>query len=732
MPRREFPSASAEEIDVELQVLAGTVPLDWSGYVFINSACGTVNSNGLPHKRLKPDGITKNQEFGTPLIAGDGVVLRFDLQEPGKVSVKTGLMKPPCYYADLATSEANDPAGQFKDLMFRNIGLGRRSLKLGTRNQLSTAVTPIKLGSTEPIRLLATFDAGRPFEFDPSTLEIKTAISRASVWKSFLPGFMRAPFESIMSTAHPVFDPDTRELFTVNFGKKRKDAFLDYLLFKVFIEDEARLKEFLKKIVDKVSGSPIEDKIKQVQDAIQHFLLYSSAPGSSWLQKLIDPIRRFFLNLVNKLLFGKNGLYLIRWNGQKEIKRWEILEGGTKKINLGHNMHQIGLSRDFIILCDTNFKFTFDTMMDIPFQDEEEICTFFRSMMSVAMNDYSSLYIVKRSDLVDSKDTAPAKRLRLDVETVHFSVEYENPNGEITLHSAHNCSACVADWLRSYDRLAVEPSLRVRDEKLGLLAVGEMDVSKVGKIVVQGNSGTLVQSKTKFIHLDGIVNGEVTKAHTWGIGLYTHRDILSAELNPPKISHIYWQSYGLNPEHLTQFIHDLYKNSPRNRVFSPQEVFDLTKKGAPMVIQCIETSNMVSEDFYAFEKEKYIWSLQFVPKTNPTMGVPETKNGYILTTVTNGEPIGSTPPVSYDYLPEIWVFDANSLHSGPVAKLGHPNFSFGFTIHSVWVPEAESVTAGPYSIGVREDYDPILEKVKGRKNRARLKQFFENHVYPNF
>lgn len=101
-------------------------------------------------------------------------------------------------------------------------------------------------------------------------------------------------------------------------------------------------------------------------------------------------------------------------------------------------MHQIGFSRDYIILCDTNFKFTFDTMLDMPFPDEPEICIFFRSLLSVPMNSYSSLFVVKRSDLVSGNPSVPAKRLTIDVETVHFSVDYDNPGGEITLHSAHN------------------------------------------------------------------------------------------------------------------------------------------------------------------------------------------------------------------------------------------------------------------------------------------------------
>lgn len=732
MDRREFATASNQEIEFDLQILEGAVPADWYGYVFLNSACGTVNSNGLPYNKYKPDGTTFNPEYGTPLISGDGLIIKFDLTEPGKVKVKTGLLKPPCYFADLATCETNDLIGQYKDMAFRNIGLGRRSLKLGTRNQLSTAVTPIKMEPTEPIRLLATFDAGRPFEFDPQSLKILTPITQAKDWKSFLPAFMRTPFESIMSTAHPVFDPETRELFTVNFGKKRKEVLIDYLLFKFFVNDEAKLKSFLKRQMEKAIGPNLEGKVKSIQSSVNNLLLFSFNPPFQWLRKIIDPIQRFILKLINKIFFNKNGLYLIRWKGQKTFEKWEVLEEGSKKINLGHNMHQIGFSRDYIILCDTNFKFTFDTMLDMPFPDEPEICIFFRSLLSVPMNSYSSLFVVKRSDLVSGNPSVPAKRLTIDVETVHFSVDYDNPGGEITLHSAHNCSSCVADWLRIYDRLAVDNRQKVPEEKLGFLAVGEMDVSKIGKIVINGNTGQFNDAKTKFLHLDGRINGQISKAHTWGIGLYTFRDILSPESNLAKVTHVYWQSYGLNREYLSEFIYNLYRTSSRNRVFSPDEVFELTKVGAPPVLQCVETEGMSSEDFYSFEKEHYLWSLQFVPKQNPTVGVPDGKNGYILTTVLCGEPYGVAPAEQYNYMPQIWIFDAMDLAGGPVTKLSHPDFSFGFTIHSVWVPEAQAVSMPPYAISAKEDYQPIIASMKGRKNRERLENLFEQHVYPHF
>ena len=99
---RKFSTASRKEIDITLQVIEGEIPGDIYGYVFLNSAAGTVNSNGLPFPETSPDN-TPNQEFGSALINGDGMMYRFDFSLPGKIGVKTGLFRTPCYYADEAT-----------------------------------------------------------------------------------------------------------------------------------------------------------------------------------------------------------------------------------------------------------------------------------------------------------------------------------------------------------------------------------------------------------------------------------------------------------------------------------------------------------------------------------------------------------------------------------------------------------------------------------------------------
>ncbi|WP_373494979.1 carotenoid oxygenase family protein [Aquiflexum sp.] len=739
---RAFSTASTSEIDVELTVIEGRIPTDMYGYVFINSACGTVNSKGLPYQENLPEGGF-NEEFGSPLINGDGVVIRFDLNESEKVKVSTGLMKTPCYYADVATSSPDSTYG--KNFKFRNIGLGRRSLRLGTRNQLSTAVMPIRFKSEGKTRLLATFDAGRPYEFDPKTFKLITPIGKNKVWRSFLPFFMNTPFKTVMSTAHPVFDPDTEELFTVNFGKSKKEAWMDKLLFEFYVRNEGRLREFLSKLSERskldAKGQELRVAQAKIINEIDNFVFSEHLRRLPFVPKILARIRELFNKLSGKVLLSNNSVFLMKWAGQKTMEEWEVLDENGKAINLAHNMHQIGFSKNYIILCDTNFKFTFDTMLNFPFQNDPKIGPMIRKIMCQPMNENSMLYLIKRSDLSDSNNKkVKAKSISLIHETVHFSVDYDDSDDVVTLHSAHNCCACVADWLRSYDTLATDPDKKIKNDKLGLIAVGEMDIGRIGRLKIDAANGKLIENQSDFKFFDGLENGNITKAHTWGIGLYTHRDMLSHETNTPKITHIFWQSYGLKEDHLSKFIFDMYSDSTRpQKQFKSVDMLNLTKKGAPPVLQCVNTQTMESEEFYAFGKEQYMWTLQFVPRKNATHNVPSGKDGYILTTVINGDPNDNFTEL--DYKPEVWIFDANDLKNGPKVKLKHPDFSFGFTIHSVWVEHADEVSSPDYAINIREDYPlkhskifgviPFPDMLKSKRDK-KIAKLFEKEIYQKF
>jgi carotenoid cleavage dioxygenase-like enzyme len=729
MIKRDFSSASRNEVDITLNVISGAIPEDLHGVVFINSGCGTVNTKGMPYPSHYPDG-SECQEYGSPLINGDGLMIRVDFTESGKVGVKTGLLKAPCYYADLATSPQVSPGNPWEDLKFNNLGLARISMSIGTRNELNTAITPVKFSADNEHRLLATFDAGRPFEFDPANLNIVTAIGQNKIWNSGLPPFLNQPLAMVLTTAHPVFDPATQELFTVNFTKTDEQMMKATHIFDVLFHDGDWLKSEFKKLILSLEGKSAQEKISATEKFLSTAHLKSPKKNPTIWQKIINCIKHEISNLFYKYISNRNAVKVLRWEGQTVLDEWTIVDENGDAIAIDYNMHQIGFSKDYLVLCDTNFKFTLDVMINFPFQNEPIIDSFIREILGGAMNDYSHLYLVKRSDLNSSVKTVKATTTKLPLETVHFSVNYQNPNNQVTIHTAHNCSACPAEWLRSYDTLATSSTGKIDMEKIGLIAVGEMDIGKIGKVVVDATTGKLIEPETKYLYLTGEVDGQITAAHTWAIGLYTYKNMLSPDENVDEIEHIFWQSYGLREDCLTTYIYDLYKDPKRSRTFKAEEMAAYTKMGARFVLQCIETAQLTSTDFYTFAEDQFFWSIQFVPNKKSQPGVPESKNGYILTTVITGTPMADG---QLTYSCEIWLFDANNLAKGPVCKLAHPDLSIGFTIHSVWVPEAKTVTVPSYKLNVVEDYNEMISKMSNKNNlRDRTQALFDQKVYPHF
>ena len=149
--------------DLKLEVIEGKIPDDWYGHVYFNSPVGTVNSGGLPYKPTENEQFIS--EFGTPVMNGDGMAFRLDLDKAEEIRLSTGLMKTPDYWADKETSQSSGRYSRIRS--FRSMGISRMSFSLGGRNMANTAFVPFQFEKDEYPRIFATYDAGRPYEFHP-------------------------------------------------------------------------------------------------------------------------------------------------------------------------------------------------------------------------------------------------------------------------------------------------------------------------------------------------------------------------------------------------------------------------------------------------------------------------------------------------------------------------------------------------------------------------------------
>jgi carotenoid cleavage dioxygenase-like enzyme len=650
---------------IELNLKEGKIPSDLQGHLFLIAPVGFANT---------PYGD------GTPIFNGDGMIYRLDFDKPGEISLKSRIAKTPCYFAD----EATQTDERFKEYQFKNFGLGRFSLLLGLRNQVNTGFLTAEFSKEQTARLFITYDAGRPYEIDTDSLEVVTPVGSNKEWQSEVPisiilSFLNLrvsfPFPPILSTAHPEFDEQTSEIFSVNYIRDPLDLLESTPLTPLFIDN----------IIKDLKKAPhaftefVEQKIRQLTG-----------------QGLINddnPLIQFLNGAKNFL----SRTYLIRWNGKDSFERWKLVLPDSLPVTIKQSMHQIGITEDYIILADTSFKFELEQLLDnVPVLEIDENLR--RCLATRAQLPDTTLYIVNRQDLRSGQRSISdepeieviAQKITLPLELIHFRVDYKNPGGKITLHACHNTASDVAEWIHDSDTSAYNH--HPTPQFLRGLMGSQMDIGRLGRYVLDGRKGVVLESKV--IH---------DLRRTWGIGLSTHDQ--RNQLAP--IRHIYLQSFGFRSELLTDFIYNLYKDY-QYRLIPLEHLKKIQDEDRPPCLFRLDTQTMTIDDCYEFSIGQVISSPQFVPRTHTT----HERDGYIFCTVIS------------DQGDEIWIFNATKLNKGPICQLNHPSLDLGYTLHTTWLSSIGPRTAD-YYVPVREDY-------MINKEDELTKKLFEEAIYPNF
>jgi carotenoid cleavage dioxygenase-like enzyme len=182
LPRCLLDAAAPEDHD--LVVSQGAWPDDLTGTLVVSA----------PH----PDTFAGPHPF-----FGDGMTYRLSLR-PGRFGA------PDDGFA-WRQARIDSPSARLRAArpdLFRATMIGVNS-PFGHTNASNTA--PLPWGD----RLFMTWDAGRPVEVDPVTLRYLGDVGHRSQWHDF-EVFPQPILPLVMSTAHPVIDPDRQVLWTVN------------------------------------------------------------------------------------------------------------------------------------------------------------------------------------------------------------------------------------------------------------------------------------------------------------------------------------------------------------------------------------------------------------------------------------------------------------------------------------------------------------------------------------
>lgn len=258
-----------DELDLDLEVVSGALPPDLRGHYLLVSA--------------------RAQGGGVFLFNGEGMLHRVDLAG-SRPRLRSRLLRPPSYYADQATQGTSDA--------FHNIQSGpvRMSMTLGVRELPNTAIVPFGGG-----RLLITSDAARPFEVDPASLEVVTAVGESADWRpgidlsalgNLTGGSLGAQvFPLHQSSAHPAYDSRTGELFTLNYGGNQVPAFAGALLGPVFTD-------------------------------------------------------------------------LLRWDGVGALERWSLVDPSGAEVKIEQSAHQMAVTADYVLILDSAFRIETSKFLD--------------------------------------------------------------------------------------------------------------------------------------------------------------------------------------------------------------------------------------------------------------------------------------------------------------------------------------------------------------------------------
>ena len=715
-----------------------TLPQDLHGHLFIVSPAGAPDSSTVEGDNQV---VWVTKDGWTPIFNGDGLVYRVSFDNELAL-LKTSFIKPPCYYADRATSNNSD----YKSLAFQNLGISRISLnKLGSRNQLNTAFLTFKLTDEASDRLLVTWDVGRPYEIDPETLETLSPVGKNDDWSSLLRNVPVYPFKQVMSSAHPVADPKTGEIFTVNIGKSI------WTMLALPRSLKERWASNTVALNSTINNSGLPQDLQKLFSRLYSSSLKLISFGVS-VAGVIEKIFRFFGG-------GYDFVHLIAWDGKKVgIKgKWHLVLPNKRSIKIDQTIHQIGLTKKYLVLAETSFKFSMENLL--PYQ-RDSLATDLKILLADFL-DYpqfpeTKLYIVKREDLKTARVTTNkflswisrspsknipkvvAKEVKIAPEFSHFLVDYDDDGDRIVAHISHLSGTDVAEYIRIVDRSVFDdrdlndhnyiyddPDLTARLHKLSGNLVGPMDASRLGRWVIDGETGKVVGEPQIVSDRD----------LTWSTAFYACLDPKSTD----KYTDIFWNNWGCWAETFTERNVAAYKNYKGSIPW--QEVLDIAYKGIPSSICHLKIRpdgdnnpkiEIDPKNYYKFPKNHLGTSAQFIPRPN----AKDQTDGYIAAVVLTSEQFLSQPDPSnsseWSQNSEIWIFAADKLDEGPKYRLSHPKLNIGFTTHTTWLAEAKSPPK-PLDYDVHEDHEHLVQQlIKNEPELGdKIRQLFDEEVYPN-
>mgnify|MGYP000665072018 CR=1 FL=1 len=510
----------------------------------------------------------------------------------------------------------------------------------GTSNLTNTAPIPafpvLGQGGYEGRRVLLSYDAGRPVEVSPLTLEHLSPVGRsrdyhAAVGSSFSP--------MIMTSGHPVYDPDFAP------GQPR-------LLYTNIVP---RVADFLN------VNKPIRADL--------YLMTWDGAgPPTAPIRVTVDgkPVILRHAS-VHQLCLTRN--YLVIFNANLVLNTASLIEPLTPLL----------------------WRFLVERRTDkVPYN----LRVFYRwlriRMREATPEQRCPVYFIHKDDIRraitgEARDV-PAKVIELHWELTHALADYDDDGDIVTLFCQHNIGADPADQLEDGDRLVGGGT--VPADLLGMFS-SATDLNQVRRHVVDLRRGRV---ETRAFPQAG-------DPKNFGFGLnllpplqlnpylseYVDTDVPNLLRACRRMDATYWVSGGWLPQTMSTRVFSNFRRGrpddawPPRRLMPVGEYLERTQDPDNTAKFFRLTHEMELESFYQFPPGWFMAAPIFVPRP----GSQSVRDGYLLAQVWG--------PDNPDM--ELWIWDAaRPLSDGPCCTLGPGPYEHGirpgFPLHSSWVDRA--------------------------------------------
>ena len=479
-------------------------------------------------------------------------------------------------------------------------------------------------------RVLMAYDAGRPSEIDPRSLEHITPVGEPSQYRSAV----KSSFSPlIMTSGHPVYDPEP------SAGHPRGRLFYTHLVPRAL------------------------DLVHPSQRSIRADLYVMSWDGTS---KPSRPLR--------VCVDGKPVLLDQASAHQICLTRDHIVIFNATLVLNGS-----ALAEPILALLHKSARETWPSALrpglDRAWRSVSE------SMHPPVPSPRCPVFVIAKRDieraLQDGRDRVDARRFILDGELSHAVADYEDAEGRITVFAQHNIGADPADQVEEGDRL-VDGRVVQRDF-LGLFT-GSTDLNQVRKHVLDVRGGDITTT--------AFPDPEDPATFRYGLNLLPPvAPVAFAPANAPgrvgdltrsieQLDTTYWLAGGWIPDIASERAFDNFRGVSHPRLVPEAEYRSRVADRSNTVQLFALDRDLRLDSSYAFPPGWFMGT----PVWIPTPGARSTREGWRVGPVWGPDEAHA----------EVWIFDtALALSAGPVCKLGPAvgelGLRPGFPLHGNWI-----------------------------------------------